>query len=92
MQLDLATALSILSMISLAATLIGMAVKAGMRREAVNQMTKKIEQLEKDRDTDRERSREDGRVLSSIQSTLDALVKSVDEAKTIILQHVGSGQ
>lgn len=92
MTIDLATVLSILSILSVGGTLIGLAVKAGERREATTQMKREIVALKADRDKDRDQSREDGKLLAGIQSTLDALVKSVDEAKAIILQHVGSGQ
>jgi len=88
-QLEFATVASILSIILMTATLIGLAIKAGERREAMNQMKREIDELWRKHGAADEQAREDGKTLSSIQATLVELVKAVDSVRLAFMAHVG---
>ena len=91
-QLEFATVASLLSIILMAGTLIGLAIKAGERREAMKQMGRDIDELWKKHNIVDEQAREDGKLLSGIDATLKALVGSVNDLRVVIMTHVGKDQ
>jgi len=90
-QLDFATIASALSIIIMIATLVGLAVKAGERREAIKQMKKEIEDLKKALSNADTQTTIDGKLLSAIKATLDGLVGSVKEVRDLVLTHIAEG-
>lgn len=91
MQLDFATIASAFSTILIIATLIGFAIKAGERREAMSQMKRDIDGIREKITEYDVSSREDGKLLAGIHATLTALVNSVDDMRRAFQQHVGRG-
>ncbi len=90
-QLDFATITSVIAIIIGLANILRMAVKEGERRESVRRMNAEIESLKIKQDQAAIDNAADGKILASIQATLNALVASVNDMRIAFLQHVSNG-